>query len=82
VTVFREYIEILTDPAHALAELTFVALDAALLTPIVLWLRRLIRREHAAIDTEHGVTHRDAVPGVLREDWTEIHLRTDADTNR
>ncbi len=58
--MIHEYVEILTDPAHAAAELTFVLLDAVLLTPLWLLVRRAIRREHATIDAEHGVDHEEA----------------------
>ncbi len=56
--ILHEYLDILTDPAHGLAEVTFTVLvdvlGVGLLWPLV---RRLIRREHTIIDAEHGVEH-------------------------
>lgn len=54
----RHYAEIVTDPAHFLAELSFtVLIDLLGLGMLVPLAKRWIRREHRAIDAEHGVTH-------------------------
>ncbi len=54
----RHYAEIMTDPAHFLAELSFTVLvDVLGLGVLGALLKRWVRREHRAIDAEHGVTH-------------------------
>lgn len=66
-----EFWHILTDPAHAAAEITFTLLveviGAGMIWP---FLRRRIRRditnEHHVIDAEHGVTHHLAPPVSTR----------------
>lgn len=64
----QEWWHIVTDPAHAAAEVTFM-LVADVLFAMILWplikvaLKRAVKREHNKIDAEHGV---------------ENHGRTDA----
>lgn len=51
--VFDEYIEVVTDPAHMLAELTFAIAEALILAPMVaFWVKRHDR-------VHHGEVHRD-----------------------
>jgi hypothetical protein len=79
VSFLHEYVEILTDPAHAAAELTFFLVDLLLLSPGFLYLRRRFRREvqreHAVIDAEHGVEHSAQVGKALP-------ITSDAQTSR
>lgn len=66
-SLLERYLEILTDPAHFLAELTFTLIDLILLSPILFHLyskfksffKLLVHREHLAIDEEHGFKHRE-----------------------
>lgn len=59
--MLEEYFHILTDPAHALAEITFTLIFDVLIIGL-LWgvvflkviLPRVLRRHHADIDAEHG----------------------------
>lgn len=58
----HEFLHVLTDPAHAAAEIVFTLLVEVLgLGVIWPFLKRRIRRditaEHHVIDAEHGVTH-------------------------
>ena len=73
--LWSETWEILTDPAHLIAEVTFSVLDVlifGILVPLVWSLARRknrreieaivdkrVRAEHLAIDREHGVIHVD-----------------------
>ncbi len=58
MSFLAEYVEILTDPAHVAAEVTFTAavdlIGIGLIKRLVL---RAVRREHAAIDGEQGLSH-------------------------
>lgn len=67
VSVLHEYVKIITDLAHTLVELTFTGvvdvLILGLLWPLV---KRKIRQEHKAIDTEHGYQHHSK-----QETWEE-----------
>jgi sterol desaturase/sphingolipid hydroxylase (fatty acid hydroxylase superfamily) len=64
-TLWEEYLSILTDPSHFLAELTFTLIDIALLSPLIFFVIRAIRtwvshrisHEHAILDAEHQVEH-------------------------
>ena len=51
---------LLTDPAHITGELIFDGLETAVAFSIA-WVlgRRALRREHARLDREHGVTHHE-----------------------
>ncbi|MCP4957973.1 MAG: hypothetical protein GY925_01755 [Actinomycetia bacterium] len=47
-SVFGEYLDVVTDPAHMLAELTFVLVEALILAPIVgFWVERHARQRRA-----------------------------------
>lgn len=68
---FHHYVEIVTDPGHVLAEITFM-LVIDLLVMGLLWplvrkaIDRRIHVEHLAIDAEHGVDHTDRAAHVAR----------------
>lgn len=49
---------LLSDPAHITGELIFDGLETAVAFAIA-WVlgRRALRKEHARLDLEHGVTH-------------------------
>jgi hypothetical protein len=54
-SVFSEYVQVVTDPAHMLAELTFVLTEALILAPLVaFWVHRHDRRHHAHTDELAG----------------------------
>lgn len=78
--MWHEVFEILTDPAHLIAEVVFSGLDVlifGLLIPFVWSMARKrsrkefeaivdarVKAEHLAIDREHGITHVDHVHGT------------------
>lgn len=50
-TIFTEYLHVISDPAHILAELTFILAESivigAILTPLIKrWVRRHDEKEH------------------------------------
>lgn len=57
--IVHEYVEIFTDPAHAMVETTFVLIDVL----VIDWVRRRLKRhfhrdlshQHTILDREHGV---------------------------
>lgn len=57
--LLAHYAEILTDPAHALVEFTFVLIDVVIIQRVGAGLKRFVKREHLTIDAEHGVTHEE-----------------------
>lgn len=65
VTLWHDYLSVLTDPAHILVEVTvsvaFILLE--LLFVGLLWKRvmkpRLTRDIHEEVDAEHGVVHKE-----------------------
>ncbi len=70
--IASEYLAILTDPAHSLVELTFIALEIILFdwarrTITSRWRLHLERRlttEHRRLDEEHGVAHHPLHPSA------------------
>lgn len=64
--LWEDYLSILTDPAHFLAELTFTLFDIIILSPIIFfawkgvkaWTLKHIAHEHSILDAEHGIEHR------------------------
>jgi hypothetical protein len=58
MSILHEYMEIMADPAHGLAECTFtLVVDGILLGLVWPAVRKAIRREHKLIDAEYGVEH-------------------------
>ncbi len=60
--VWEHYVELITDPAHTLVEVTFIALEFILLS--VLWAKvikpgweRMLDAWHHRLDREHGHVH-------------------------
>lgn len=55
---FHKSLGLLSDPAHITGELIFDGLETALAFGLA-WVlgRRALRKEHARLDLEHGVTH-------------------------
>jgi len=58
----REYWSILTDPAHVSVEITLTILLDGLLLGLVWplirgYFNRVLERQHAALDEEHGIVH-------------------------
>lgn len=73
-SLVQDYFNLLTDPAHAMVEVTYMLLGEILIALILLPLIRKyfnyrLAKAHAELDAEHGITH-DAVTG-------EIHKTTD-----
>jgi hypothetical protein len=72
----REYWSILTDPAHVSVELTLTLLFDGLLLG-VLWplirgyLNRVMERQHAVLDEEHGIVHHG--DHIHHEAGQEVH---------
>jgi hypothetical protein len=72
----HEYWSILTDPAHVSVEFTLTLLFDGLLLG-VLWplirgyFNRVLERQHAALDEEHGIVHHGV--HVHREVGPEAH---------
>ena len=67
----HEYMHIVSDPAHMLAEVTFMILiDLIFLGLVVPFFKRAVSKavdkrvlaEHAILDAEHGVTHPGSLP--------------------
>lgn len=58
MNILREYLEIITNPAHSMVEFTFILVIDGLFLGVV-WplFKRAVRREHQKIDIEHGVDH-------------------------
>ena len=58
--IWHHYIEIMSDPAHLLAEVSLMLLIDVLFLGMV-WplMKRAIHREHQIIDAEHGVEHEE-----------------------
>ena len=63
---WSEYLHILSDPAHMMAEITFMLIiDVIVLGAVWPLMKKAVHRtvekrvqeEHAVIDTEHGVSH-------------------------
>lgn len=53
--LFNEYIHVITDPAHVLAEATFILIESVIIGAILVPLgRRFIRRHD---EKEHGHRH-------------------------
>ena len=73
----HHYVEIVSDPAHAAAEITFMLLIDVLVLGL-LWpmvrkaIDRRIHAEHLAIDAEHGITHDPAYVGRHRASHAEV----------
>lgn len=58
IEFLHHYGEIVSDPAHVAAELTFiVVIDGLILGLLAPLARRLVRREHNRLDREHGVVN-------------------------
>lgn len=72
--ILHHYLEILSDPAHLMAEVTLMlVVDVLFLGLIWPLLRKAIKREHLTIDAEHGVLNHGATKdGVtqVRDQWT------------
>lgn len=65
-SVWEAYLEVMSDPGHLLAEMTFVLiLDVLLLGVVVPFLHRALKRRlerlHQELDVEHNVDHGRAV---------------------
>lgn len=64
--VLSHYREIMTDPAHMMAEVSLMLIVDVLLLGII-WpliirplVKRVVRKEHLTIDAEHGVVNHGA----------------------
>lgn len=61
--VLQEAWSLITDPAHAIAELFFNVLDNLIIVPVTVYLYKkfaepvMRRRIHQEIDSEHGIDH-------------------------
>ncbi|QIN94085.1 hypothetical protein PP459_gp148 [Streptomyces phage Wakanda] len=60
--VFHHYVELLSDPAHLMVELTFILVIDGLFLGLV-WplvkksINKRVEAEHAVLDREHGIKH-------------------------
>lgn len=61
--ILSDYLSIMTDPAHGMAEVTMAILvDLVFLRLIRTVIDRRVHREHVTIDSEHGVEHDAPAP--------------------
>jgi hypothetical protein len=62
--IFHHYVEIMSDPAHLMAEITLMLLIDVLFLGLI-WpvvrktIDKRVRKEHAILDKEHGIDHND-----------------------
>lgn len=71
--VLKDAWSLITDPAHAIAELFFNVLDNLIIVPVTVYLYKkfaepvMRRRIHQEIDSEHGIDH-DACKDSPKQD--------------
>jgi ABC-type taurine transport system ATPase subunit len=61
MSIWHEYVSIITDPAHTLVETTFIAAEFVLFSVIAVRLKKAWYKAldlwHRRLDEEHGVEH-------------------------
>lgn len=73
MSVLTDYWNVLSDPGHTLAEITYDIIVWVVLTKI--WQSRIkvwIRREHREIDAEHGHLHVDEAEVIWLDDHRDL----------